>query len=160
MFLVIKPVSSDKATAGFFFWDCGAVFGAFSFLEFPFHASALAPGRHAQQAPPDLGDNLSVEHGAPQELLAEVPLIGIPPPPAASAAPSPGQRRRLKERRLALVIGLLLAALGLLPLLRVSTKPNPALGLQIAPNGKRLSSEAGIALAAFIRTARKWAAFH
>ena len=141
VFLVIKPVSSDTAKAGFFFWDCGAVFGAFSFLEFPFHAWALAPWRHVEQAPPE-------------ELPAEVPLIGIPPSTAASAAPTPGQRRRrLKGRPLALAIGLLLAALGLLPLLRVSTKRNPALGLQIAPYGNGFQVSWNRA-AAFVSTAK------
>ena len=136
VFLVIKPIEGGTPTAGFFFWGQDAVFGAYSFLEFPFHAPTLAAEQHARGSPHELNDNSTIESGAPQEVTTKAPKSDGTPSAAASQRPIPVRRPRLRERRLAILFAALLSVMALLVLLRVSTKSrNSSLGLQIEADG-------------------------
>ena len=94
------------------------------------------PEKHVRGAPRGLNDNSTTESNAPEELVTKAPKSDRTPATAATGLPFPVRRPRLKKQRLAILFAALLSVMALLVFLRVLTASrNPALGLQIEPDG-------------------------
>ena len=95
VFLLIACSGSDTASASFFFWDGGRMFGDFAFLEFPFDTSLLAAQESARR-----------QKAASARAAELLPSPEILPPPA------PRKASKWKKAGWSIAVLLLLSAAG------------------------------------------------
>ena len=115
VFLVIGRTTSGGANAGFFFWDNGALFTDFSFMEFPFDAQKLR-----RLLAPTVPDPRSIE---PEMETPDTPTETAPLGTPSLETPRQALSIRTPAVRFAIGVGAILSVLLAVVLTRAIKRP-------------------------------------